>query len=244
MLVTAHTPHSSMAGSIIVVNESSLISAPGGSFTATIGDGKYGPELIVTGPVAERTANGERLVEAIVEIIVADADGGPLWSGSWPAKPGVDLDWRVAVKPYGTSDSALIGRVSLRDREVSTIEAREHVEREARERAEREARQREREARQREETARAEARRREHAAEAKRQAAIRAHGWPKRIEAAVVERKVMPGMTPEQVTLAWGRPRSVNQTIRASGVSEQWVYSISGYVYFENGRVTAIQTSR
>jgi hypothetical protein len=38
--------------------------------------------------------------------------------------------------------------------------------------------------------------------------------------------------------MAWGPPVRVNETTRASGVSEQWVYSISRYVYFERGRVT------
>ena len=82
------------------------------------------------------------------------------------------------------------------------------------------------------------------AVDRERQATVRARGWPKNIEAAVIERRVLLGMTMDQVTLAWGRPQRVNQTLRASGLSEQWVYSISTYVYFENGRVTAIQSSR
>ena len=80
--------------------------------------------------------------------------------------------------------------------------------------------------------------------EKQRQAGILAHAWPKPIETAVLERRVLPGMTAEQVTLAWGKPQRVNQTLRSSRISEQWVYSVSSYVYFENGRVTAIQTGR
>jgi hypothetical protein len=38
----------------------------------------------------------------------------------------------------------------------------------------------------------------------------------------------------------WGRPRTINRTVTAAGAREQWVYE-GGYLYFENGIVTAIQ---
>ncbi|MFT5875114.1 MAG: hypothetical protein ACI8WT_004095 [Clostridium sp.] len=50
------------------------------------------------------------------------------------------------------------------------------------------------------------------------------------------------GMTAEEVRASrWGNPDSVNRTTTANGTSEQWVYSINGYVYLENGVVITIQ---
>lgn len=39
----------------------------------------------------------------------------------------------------------------------------------------------------------------------------------------------------------WGKPQSINRTTTAQGVREQWVYGPKHYLYFENGRLTAIQ---
>ena len=50
------------------------------------------------------------------------------------------------------------------------------------------------------------------------------------------------GMTKAQALKScWGRPESVNRTITAQSVTEQWVYGYSSYLYFTNGRLTAIQ---
>jgi hypothetical protein len=51
------------------------------------------------------------------------------------------------------------------------------------------------------------------------------------------------GMSPEQVTkeTSWGKPNHINRTTTAHGVHEQWVYGGGNYLYFENGRLTAIQ---
>jgi hypothetical protein len=50
------------------------------------------------------------------------------------------------------------------------------------------------------------------------------------------------GMTGKEVIASrWGRPNSVNRTTFASGIQEQWVYSNGNYLYFENGKLTAIQ---
>lgn len=38
----------------------------------------------------------------------------------------------------------------------------------------------------------------------------------------------------------WGEPRRVHKTVTSRGVFEQWVYT-EGYLYFENGVLTAIQ---
>lgn len=53
------------------------------------------------------------------------------------------------------------------------------------------------------------------------------------------------GMTPEQVKTQteWGNPWSVNQTITASGVREQWVYRTAAgnqYLYFVNGKLVVV----
>ncbi len=51
------------------------------------------------------------------------------------------------------------------------------------------------------------------------------------------------GMTAKQVrdTTSWGTPESVNTTITAGHKREQWVYDGNQYLYFDNGRLTAIQ---
>jgi hypothetical protein len=133
---------------------------------------------------------------------------------------------------------------------VITVESRERTEREVRRQQEAALAEANRQT-EIERRAEAERLRAAQAAEAKREAQrqtkIQAYGWPKDIEPAVIGRSVMPGMTAEQVTLAWGRPQRVNETIYAKYAktrSEQWVYYSDRIVYFENGRVTAIQISR
>ncbi len=51
------------------------------------------------------------------------------------------------------------------------------------------------------------------------------------------------GMSPEQVTkeTGWRKPNHINRTTTAYGVHEQWLYGGGNYLYFENGRLTAIQ---
>ncbi|MGE4240198.1 hypothetical protein [Ramlibacter sp.] len=50
-------------------------------------------------------------------------------------------------------------------------------------------------------------------------------------------------MTKTQVVndTAWGEPGSVNRTRTAAGVREQWVYGLKRFMYFDNGRLVAIQ---
>ncbi len=54
------------------------------------------------------------------------------------------------------------------------------------------------------------------------------------------------GMTKKQVVEAsnWGEPRAVNETVTGGGTREQWVYGDGNYLYFVNGRVTAIHRSK
>ncbi len=50
------------------------------------------------------------------------------------------------------------------------------------------------------------------------------------------------GMTAEEVKNSkWGNPVRVNKTTTKYGTYEQWVYSNNKYIYFDNGKVTAIQ---
>ena len=53
--------------------------------------------------------------------------------------------------------------------------------------------------------------------------------------------KVKIGWNKELCIEAWGKPRSVNKTTTAYGVHEQWAYSTSRYLYFDDGILTAIQ---
>ncbi|WP_138755770.1 tetratricopeptide repeat protein [Paenibacillus sinopodophylli] len=60
----------------------------------------------------------------------------------------------------------------------------------------------------------------------------------------VVIEKPFPaiGMTKQEVKNSkWGTPKDINKTITKYGTNEQWVYSLSEYIYFEDGIVTAIQ---
>ena len=60
------------------------------------------------------------------------------------------------------------------------------------------------------------------------------------------------GMTKEQaVRTSWCSPDAINRTTTAGHVKEQWVYQSRdhprinrGYLYFDNGRLTAIQETR
>lgn len=80
--------------------------------------------------------------------------------------------------------------------------------------------------------------------EALRQQVILAAGWPVHIEAAVLAKTVLPGMTPAQVTLAWGLPLRKLETLTAQGKSEHWIYGADQHVFFKNGVVAAVQQGR
>jgi len=221
-LIAQATSSRGEAVSIKVVNKSSLVALPSEPFAATIDEVRAGKELAVKGRVAERTTAGERLTYVVLQIVLAQADGTVLWSGESTFWPGA-LDWRLLLYSGGPAgDGALLDRVILRDRHLRTVEQ-----------SERETLKAKREARQ-----------AELKLQRQREATIKAKGWPGDVERAVIDRKVAVGMNREQVRMAWGSPQKVNQTVRASGVSEQWVYSFYSYVYFESDKVTAIQSTR
>ena len=52
--------------------------------------------------------------------------------------------------------------------------------------------------------------------------------------------EVKIGFTKQMCIDAWGEPKHINTTTTKFGQSEQWVYSDS-YLYFDNGKLTAIQ---
>lgn len=54
-------------------------------------------------------------------------------------------------------------------------------------------------------------------------------------------RKVVIGWTADEVIESWGRPSDINRTTTQYHVSEQWVYGLGMYLYFEDGILTVIQ---
>jgi len=79
---------------------------------------------------------------------------------------------------------------------------------------------------------------------AERISLIKAKKWPANIEKAVLDGKVQIGMTDEQVRMSLGKPVTVNRTVTANTVTEQWVYGSSTYLYFRDGVLTSWQESR
>lgn len=71
--------------------------------------------------------------------------------------------------------------------------------------------------------------------------------WSNDICNTVAEKKIMVGMTTDQVRSAWGKPYRINTSTGSYGEHEQWVMSDgigSDYVYFENGIMTSLQQSK
>ncbi len=77
----------------------------------------------------------------------------------------------------------------------------------------------------------------------KRRAEIKRREIEFRVPLARSPDEVKIGMTGEQVREVRGAPNQINRTELASGTTEQWVYD-STYLYFRDGRLYAIQTSR
>ncbi len=67
------------------------------------------------------------------------------------------------------------------------------------------------------------------------------YGWTQRRAERVANGHIYIGDTETIVLEAWGKPKDINRTTTAYGTSEQWVYGLGCYVYFKNGKVTAIQ---
>lgn len=75
----------------------------------------------------------------------------------------------------------------------------------------------------------------------KRQRENRIKSFPADIQNCIKNKQVQIGMTEEQVILSWGRPKRINESVGRWGRHEQWVYSDSTYIYFENGILTSWQ---
>lgn len=75
-----------------------------------------------------------------------------------------------------------------------------------------------------------------------RERAIEIHKQPKAIQALINAEQIRIGMNKRQVILSWGQPTKKNITTMARAVHEQWIYGDT-LVYFDNGRLTAIQDS-
>ena len=56
----------------------------------------------------------------------------------------------------------------------------------------------------------------------------------------IIDGKVKIGFTKQMCKEAWGEPESINTSTGSWGSHEQWVYGLGSYLYFENGRLTAI----
>jgi len=67
--------------------------------------------------------------------------------------------------------------------------------------------------------------------------------WDRQYCQAIVNRKAMTGMNPEQVRATWGRPERINRTVIRGHTTEQWVYGDT-YLYFDDGVLASWQDSR
>lgn len=65
--------------------------------------------------------------------------------------------------------------------------------------------------------------------------------WPKEIQSAVRDQRVLTGMTPQQVAMSRGHPRKRERLTEGTGVSEHWVYWGTDEVVFVNGKVTRMR---
>lgn len=74
---------------------------------------------------------------------------------------------------------------------------------------------------------------------AKREAAmIKKYGRRKGV--LIAQGRVAIGFSKQMCLDSWGNPKTIHTTTTKYGVNEQWVYP-NGYLYFENGSLSAIQ---
>ncbi len=62
--------------------------------------------------------------------------------------------------------------------------------------------------------------------------------WSDTICTAVTNKKILIGMTKEQVYESWGYPKKTHRVVSATGVKEQWAFP-GTFLYFENGILTS-----
>ena len=68
------------------------------------------------------------------------------------------------------------------------------------------------------------------------------------IRQCILERKIVSGMTCEEVIASRGKPDKENRTVDSKGVHNQWIYvskwesgMLWEYVYFDDGVVTSVR---
>lgn len=67
------------------------------------------------------------------------------------------------------------------------------------------------------------------------------------LQLLALQKRVAIGMTPAQVELAWGKPKSVHTRTSSRGRSEMWSYGSGGntnYVHFDDGLVSSMSSDR
>jgi hypothetical protein len=67
--------------------------------------------------------------------------------------------------------------------------------------------------------------------------------WSKEDCDNIANKKIWIGMTSLQLTYSWGLPKSINNTTTAFGISTQWVYGGSQYVYLEGKSQTDLKVT-
>jgi hypothetical protein len=80
-------------------------------------------------------------------------------------------------------------------------------------------------------------------AEKRRTEIVKAKRWSDRITVAVLARKVLLGMSREQVETSWGKPQRIHRDVGSWGIKEQWIYG-GTYLYFDNDLLTSYQDSK
>lgn len=66
----------------------------------------------------------------------------------------------------------------------------------------------------------------------------------KDVEAAIAAKKVIIGMTTEEVRKAWGKPRNIDRTSTANHEGQHWFYGEGTLLVFFDGKVHSITTSK
>lgn len=118
---------------IAVENRSSILMQPNDPLTAAIAQTSLGRELVISGTASSRTAAGERLITAMLRIVISQADGTiiPSQNDFAQVTPDERLQWHVLLKPSGILDETLIAKIVVQDLSLSTVERSEREMRES-----------------------------------------------------------------------------------------------------------------
>jgi hypothetical protein len=225
-------PRPAPGAEIEVINRTPIVSTRDAPFRIEAS----GWGLTFAGGVSAKTSKGDDLVEAYIFFTFLAEDGSVLrveenagWLSPGPVRKNIAA---ASEFPGGLTMVhhvvLTVKPAHIRTKQSIALEARQQAEAVRTETEKREA------------LRRAETEKRE----ALRRTKIESKRWPPDIERAVIERRLLIGMTSEQVELVVGRPLSIQETRKASGVSEQWAFGPGNSLYFENGKLVTIQTTR